>query len=198
MPESPRFRDAADLPQASYRHDFAAEIDQAEEALAEIVDRVFLRGELSLPIARTVFRANVVAVCVTAIREASAHGWIEELTGETPAPGNLEMLARLLAEIIDAENPRLHAKCIDFVLGLGLCQGKSETQIAREEGVGKAAVSKRCKVLQKTFGVPPSRGMKREEACASYSKRQMGKRAKPMPQAWSFAGLLGRAAYGQA
>jgi hypothetical protein len=172
----------------------AGEIDGLEDELCEIAAAILVRSRLPFPMTRQLFGAAVGSVCIEALRTAAADGRVAELLGDSmPLQSNLELVARLLAEIIDADNPRLHAKCIDFVLGIGLCQGMSETQIARDEGVGKAAVSKRCKLIQKAFGLLPSRGMKSERACENYAERQKGKRAKPLPQPWAFSGLLGRA-----
>lgn len=172
----------------------AGEIDGLEDELKELAEQILAKSTLPFPLTRQLFGAAVAGVCIQAMQSAAADGRLAELLGDAmPLRNNLELVARLLAEIIDADNPRLHAKCIDFVLGIGLCQGMSETQIAREEGVGKAAVSKRCKLIQKAFGLLPGRGMKSEDACRNYAARQTGKRAKPIPQAWAFSGILGRA-----
>jgi hypothetical protein len=170
----------------------AAEIDKPEDRLLERIARM----SLALPpgVQRPFFNRCVAAAALAALRESARDGTLADLfDGLEPVSADLEGVARILAELIDSDNPRLQAKCMDFVLGTGLCQGKSQTVIALEEGVGKAAVSKRCKVLQTALGVPPGRGMKREEACASYRERQLGKRAKPKPQPWAFSKLLGRA-----
>lgn len=151
------------------------------------------RQAVTLPpaVQRAAFNRIVAGVCVTALHEAAESGELRELFGEAgPTGGDLEMVTRVLAELIDAANPRLQAKCLAYVLGLNLTGGKSETQIAREEGVKKATVSKRCIRIREAFGLPPSRGMKADSARQSYRDRQTGRRARPARLEWAFAGIL--------
>jgi len=145
----------------------------------------------------------VVAIAAGALRKADDRGVIQEMFGCT-APTTREDLAefaRKLMKVIDEDrNPRLQAKCVAFVFGLGMTGGKSQTEIAAEEGVGKAAVSKRCRNLVKEFPErfpadresAPARGMKTEKACRSYAERQKGKRARPPREEWKFVGMLTR------
>jgi hypothetical protein len=180
------FRDAADRPEASYRPDLADEIDRPEDRLLELIASQAVK--LPPGIQRTWLNQIVSQLAIGAMREAAKDGSLSDLfDGIEPNKADLELVARLLAELIDADNPRLQAKCLAFVFGL---TGKSETEIGDEEGVGKAAVSKRCIRLKQAFGLRPSRGMKSDKACDSYRRRQMGKRARPSREPWAFAGLL--------
>ncbi|MEQ1862777.1 MAG: hypothetical protein ABMA13_22885 [Chthoniobacteraceae bacterium] len=191
MPDS-RFRDASDLPAASHRPDMAGAVDSMEDRLLETI----ARQSVALPVGmqRPAFNRIVAGVAISALHEAARDGTLRELFGEAePSTGDLEMVTRVLAELIDAANPRLQAKCLAYVLGLNLNGGKSETEIAREEGVKKATVSKRCIRIREAFGLPPSRGMKQDRARASYRVRQTGRRARPARIEWAFTGLLNRA-----
>jgi hypothetical protein len=147
--------------------------------------------KLPAGISRLWFNQAVASVVVATLQDAASGKELGELfEGDGYTRSEMELAARLLAELIDATNPRLQAKCLAFVLGLNIGGGKSETAIALEEGVGRATVSKRCVRLKQVFALNPSRGMKSEAAVRSYSKRQTGKRARPKPIAWSLSGLL--------
>lgn len=99
-----------------------------------------------------------------------------------------ELLARLIAEIIDAPNPRVMARSIDFVFELGVCQGMSETKIAELEGVTKAAVSHYCIVLKETHRQgKPARGMKSNNAVESYRDLRLGCSSRQPVSEWPFA-----------
>lgn len=111
-------------------------------------------------------------------------------------PGFLERLARIIAEIIDAPNARLHAQCVDVVFQLGIQLGVSQTELAEQHAMTKGNVSKICVEMRQRFKVPPSRGMKSVEACTSYKLRQTGKRARPMRENWGHGASLKLAIYG--
>ena len=182
------FADPAGYNEASYRPDMAAEIDTPEDRVLEIIAAQAVK--LPATLSRPWFNQCVAGMVLTTIQEAAKDGSLGELFDGGYSRSEMELAARLLAELIDANNPRLQAKCLAFVLGLNIGGGKSETAIAREEGVGKATVSKRCIRLKQVFALSPSRGMKSEAAVRSYSRRQTGKRARPKPIAWSWTGLF--------
>lgn len=180
------FNDPAD--RASIRPDMDG-LDRLEERLLEAVGK----QAVSLPagMQRRWFNDVVVTIAVAALREAAAAGELRELfDGAAPTCGDLEMVTRVLAELMDADNAALQAECLAFALGLNVGGGKCQTEIAKKYKVGKAAVSKRCIRIRETFGLPPSRGMKSEEARASYADRQRGKRARPERMEWPFKGML--------
>ncbi len=178
--------DAAERPEASFRRDVASEIDTPEDRLREVIASTAIA--LPFGIQRPWFNKTVANFAIGALRDAAKAGALAELFDDIdPTKGDLETVSRLLAELIDADNSRLQAKCMAFVFGL---IDKSETEIGKEEGVGKAAVSKRCIRLKQAFGLRPSRGMKSDKACTSYRLRQMGRRARPPGEQWAFAGLL--------
>lgn len=181
------FRDASDMPEASYRPDLTG-LDGLEDRLMEIAARAVVN--LPAGIARTAFNGIVVNVCVAVLDEASRDGTLRELFSAGPTKSDLEMMTRILAELMDSDDPGLQAECLSFVLGLNVGGGRSETEIARARGVNKATVSKRCILIREAFGLPASRGMKTDAARASYSARQKGKRARPARVEWAYAGLL--------
>lgn len=166
-----------------------ADVDTPFERLIEAVHR----QTVALPagVKRDWFNNAVATIACQALQDAMEEGSLAQLFDAVePTKADLEMTARLLAELIDDDNPRLQAKCMDFVFGLRLCGGKSQTEIAQQEGVGKAAVSNRCVALREAFRLPPSRGMKSDRARESYAERQRGKRARPRPVEWAWKGLL--------
>lgn len=182
------FSDPADRPEASERPDMAG-LDRLEDRLLEAVSK----QAVTLPagLQRRWFNDVVVSVAVTALREAAEAGELSQLfDGAAPTGGDLEMVTRVLAELMDAENAGLQAECLAFALGLNVGGGTSQTEIARKHCVRKATVSKRCIRICETFGLPPSRGMKSEDARASYAVRQKGKRARPARVDWPFKGML--------
>jgi hypothetical protein len=165
-----------------------------EDLLSDVVREAIDRWQGNLPATLAEFRLIVAAIACEALEEAgSAAAGRAALSRR-----ERETIARLVSEFIDAKNPRLVAQCYDFTFGLGLQMGITETQIAAENGVGKAAVSRRCREIVKNFDIPPARGMKSEKAVGVYQRRAARKHAsrrathKPWAFAGSFAaGLLG-------
>jgi hypothetical protein len=183
-----KFSDPADYREASYRPDMAAEIDSAEDRFLELIAAQVVK--LPANISRQAFNHCVAGAVLGAMEEAKRDGSLGELFEGGGTRSEMELATRLLAELIDSNNPALQAECIAFVMGLNISGGKSETAIARKHGVNKATVSKRCVRLKQVFGLDPSRGMKSEKAVESYRARQTGKRARPAPMKWSWSGLL--------
>ena len=182
-----KFRDPADRPQAS-SWDPAAD-DVLEDEVLEMIARRAVT--LPLGMQRAYFDRCVASLLVELLSEASKSKTMRRLFDDaSPSTADMETVTRIVAELIDSDNPRLQSKCLAFVLGLNLHGGRSETEIAHEEGVTKATVSKRCIVLRETFGLPPSRGMKTDAARASYRLRQTGVRARPPRMEWGWRGIL--------
>ena len=102
-----------------------------------------------------------------------------------------ETVAKIISEMIDAENPRLRAQCYDLAFRLNLrVGGMTQDQIAQEHGIGKAAVSKECRRIVREFSLPPARGMKSREAVEVYRERQVEKHEKRRidHRPWKFGG----------
>lgn len=191
------FRDLADSPRASSRPDISQEVDTIENIVDSALQKAVRAWPGNIAAARHQFAAHIATAVAAALREAAADGRLAEVVGESMDAGGLAIIGMLLADIIDSGKPgeraRIEAQCVDFVLGTAVERGKSQTAIARENSVGKASVSKRCRQLVKRLGVLPSRGMKDEEAVAAYKDRQTGKRAKPKAEPWAFAGMIAQA-----
>lgn len=197
MSRHDKFRDRADSPKASYHPDIAAEIDRPEELLAEVLSFAASRWGGDLPRTLAEFRHVVAALAIGALRDAAATGAFAELfDGIEPDRSDLETCRLILAEILADGNPRLQAKCIDFVHGFGIIEEKTETEIAMSEGVGKAAVSKRCVTLREVFGLGPVHGMKDDDARESYRAKMQGRRTRPAAETWKYSGLFGRVCAG--
>ena len=175
-------------------------VERVESGAAERMDEESLfvnfvaRQAVQLPptISRQWFDQVVATTVVLALKEAAQAGALQDLFGgQSPKKSELDVMTMILAEMIDADNPRLHAKCMAFVLAPTLLGGRSEIDIGREEHLGRSAISKRCIRIREIFGLPPSRGMKKDSAREAYRKRQKGKRARAPREAWAFHGLLG-------
>ena len=82
-----------------------------------------------------------------------------------------DVLRRLLGELLNQKNAKLTIECLAVVSGIGF-MGDSMTEIARRNGVTRAAVSKRCVELTEKLGLPPSRGMRSLTARMSYARTQ--------------------------
>jgi len=59
-------------------------------------------------------------------------------------------LKAAITEILCSANPRMTAQCIDVALGLGI-EGKTQTEIAKENGFTRAAVNWQCRQIQQTY-----------------------------------------------
>lgn len=170
-------RDAADSPRACIDPDFA-EIE-ARELLSNAVHTY--GGPL--PVARQVFERFVLEVCAQSVAVA-----IED-AGEGSQDAH-QAIAAIIGEVRKMANPWLAMRCLPIVFSLPCGEGESETDIAGDFGLTKGAVSAVCIDLRKRLRVPPGRGMKKDTAREAYRLRQIGKRARPLPSRWPFAGLL--------
>jgi hypothetical protein len=182
MPNPVIFRDPADRAFEWPEIDIDSPLNHAMEMIAGTA------VQLPANVSREWFNKATAMLVIRVLETAAKEDRIADLfRGIEPNRADMEMTSRLLAELIDADNPRLQAKCMAFVLGM---IAQSQTQIARDENVGKAAVSKRCITICKVLGLPPSRGMKSVRSREAYAKRQTGRRSRPLPQKWAFADLL--------
>ncbi|XHR27639.1 MAG: hypothetical protein ACFUZC_17065 [Chthoniobacteraceae bacterium] len=85
----------------------------------------------------------------------------------------LDLLRRLIAEILSQGNARLTLECLALACGLGTLQGESMTSIAKRHGLSRAAVSKRCVDITEKLNLPPSRSMRSKKARKAYRKAQI-------------------------
>lgn len=80
-----------------------------------------------------------------------------------------ELLKGFLYRIIeDRHNPRLEAECISLAFGFGAARGLTQTQVARQYGLTRAAVSKRVREIKEAFNLPASEFMKSDRARDTY------------------------------
>lgn len=177
-------RDAADFTEASYFDDPSLGCDSLEDHVKELVSPRLAKGTRPED-AQKLF--NLVLFVVRTILDegrASALVDVQKLSGR-------ELLARLVAEIIDAPQPRLMARCVDFVFGLGVQLGKNETDIGEAENVTKASVSRYCVGLKRDYlGGTPAPGMKSNKAVEAYREINTGKRSRPAANAWDGFAIL--------
>jgi hypothetical protein len=114
----------------------------------------------------------VDAVC-PGCRENVRDGGTPSLPGGTehgPAQGSVlsraEFYRRFITLIQNARNAKFELGCYLIATGDAYADGVSMTEFAREWGVGKATVSKRCKIICAYLGIEPNRRYMRDEATA--------------------------------
>ena len=84
----------------------------------------------------------------------------------------MDVLRRLLGEVLTQKNSRLTLECLAVACGLTTLQGESMTRIAKRHGVSRAAVSKRCVDITQKLNLPPSRSMRSPKARKVYRNVQ--------------------------
>jgi hypothetical protein len=84
----------------------------------------------------------------------------------------MDVLRRLLGEVLTQKNARLTLECLAVACGLTTLQGESMTSIAKRHGVSRAAVSKRCVDITEKLNLPPSRAMRSPNARKVYRNVQ--------------------------
>lgn len=84
----------------------------------------------------------------------------------------MDVLRRLLGEVLTQKNARLTLECLAVACGLTTLQGESMTSIAKRHGVSRAAVSKRCVDITEKLNLPPSRAMRSSKARRVYRNVQ--------------------------
>lgn len=172
-------RDAAEFNEASYVDDPAEQIDSLQDHIRELVaaECPSLKGRELERFCKLV--ARVVSRLLTESR-LGPQIELRRLTGR-------ELLSCLIGEIIEAPEPRLMARCIDFVFVLGVQLGLSETDFARIEGVTKASASRYCVHLKDTYlSGRPAPGMKSAKAVDSYRALRSGRSSRAPRQDWAF------------
>lgn len=145
--------DIADSSAASYWPDIASELDSVEDCAREVCHEAGLIGlAIGITIAAALI-SQTIERCGGVLMNVNAH----------------ESLERAVMLLADSRRPRLDIDVLIFATGLYARLGLSGTKLAEKHGITRAAFSKRCKIVQKKLGIPPSRGMKSEKACQTYS-----------------------------
>lgn len=182
-------RDAAEYNESSTTPDVAG-LDSFEDVLTEIVHE---KWPSKWP--RELIGTQV-KFCTRILRAYLATGHGDHVVDVRRMEGR-ELLARLIAEIISAPHPRLMARCVDFVFGLGVQLGISETEIAALEGLTKATASHYCVTLKAVYrDGKPAPGMKSPAAVAKYTELRTGRSSRGPRQDWAFASAF-KQAYAQ-
>lgn len=182
-------RDAAEFHEASYSVDLTEHCDTLTDHVRELILETCpdLKGTPLVKIERLVAKV---------VRRLLDEGRLGPLVEVDRLQGR-ELLAALIAEIIEAPDARLMARAIDFVMMLGVQGGISETRIAELSGVTKASVSRYCILLKETYrGGKPAAGMKPNHAVKSYRDGRTGKSSRSPRQEWPFAATF-KQAYGK-
>ena len=103
---------------------------------------------------------------------------IEETPAKVAAIENeqvLDILRRLIGELIAERNARLSLECLALATGFSYLGG-TMTDIARRHCVTRAAVSKRCVELIERLNLEPSRAMRSLTARRAYRAAQLSTR----------------------
>lgn len=76
-----------------------------------------------------------------------------------PERSALTLVRALVGVLLADPNPALGRQCLALVTGIGY-DGSSMSEIAKQHGVTRASISKRCVELCETLGIPPTRAMR--------------------------------------
>lgn len=175
-------RDPAQYNEASFDPDPTEGLDTLSDHIRELAGK----HVRSLPPAQMAGLCRIIESVVTDLLDEGRLGAlvdVQRLTGR-------ELLARLMAEVIDAPDAAVMARSIDFTFSLGVQMGASQTEIARMDDVTKASISRHCRALCETYlGGRPSVGMKSVEAVKSYRAVQI-QRQRPAPPEWEFGHIF--------
>jgi hypothetical protein len=79
-----------------------------------------------------------------------------------------EFYRRFVTLLQSARNSKYMLGCYLIATGDAYAEGVSMEEFARQWSVGKAAVSKTCRVICRQLGLPPSRYMRTEETAAKF------------------------------
>lgn len=179
-------RDAAEFHEASHWPDVSAACDDLSSHVAELVHEEWpARADPAAKIAVTKLVTRVVTRLIN-------EGRMGPLVEVKRLPGR-ELLARLLDEILAAQDKELMVRCIDFVFETGVQLGISETEIGRICGVTKSTVSNYCVHLKEVYrGGVPAAGMKSNTAVQSYRRNRTGKSSRSARIEWPFAAVFAK------
>lgn len=182
-------RDAAEYHEASHWPDVAEGCDSLEDHVMELLCAEMPQHRGSEKLAQLAALVTKIVRAVMQQGMAGAAVDLKKLQGR-------ELMARLIAEIIDAPHARLMARCIDLTFSLGVQLGLNETQIASLEGLTKATASHYCVTLKDTYlEGRPAPGMKSNAAVESYRRVRTGKSSRGPRTEWAFAATF-MTAYG--
>lgn len=175
-----RDRDPSEYSEASYTVDPAASCDSLADHIKELVNE-------TCPQLAAKPKGKLQSLVAKIVRRLLKEGRLGPLVDVKRLQGR-ELMAALIGEIIEAPDARLMARCIDFVMELGVQLGISETKIAQLSGVNKASASRYCVHLKETYrGGRPAAGMKPNKAVESYRNGRTGRSSRGPRMEWAFA-----------
>jgi hypothetical protein len=184
-------RDAAEYHEASYECDPSEGCDTLADHIRELVGEVFPKVKDGRVLKTLNEGVRVV------VERLLTEGRLGPLV-DVPRLQGRELLASLVAEIIEAPDARLMARCVDFVMELGVMGGMSETRIAELSGVTRASASRYCVGLKNTYRAgKPAAGMKPNAAVESYRTGRMGRSSRCPRMEWGFAKTFEKHFYGR-
>lgn len=125
---------------------------------------------------------RVLTVVLECIREAQQRGMLEQRhdRGSNAAIALLDLIGH-------ADNPKLMVRCLRFVFNL---ESSSQSEIAEEFGLTRAAVSRICVSLTDRLGIAPSRGMRTLQAREAYRERAREHPHQRRVRSFAFQALL--------
>ncbi len=177
-------RDPAEFHEASHWPDPSAACDDLSSHVAELVDEEWPTK------ADPAAKKAVIKLVSRVVGRLMNEGRMGPLVDVQRLPGR-ELLARLIDEILAAQDKELMVRCIDFVFETGVQLGISETEIGRICRVTKSTVSNYCVHLKEVYrnGVPAA-GMKSKQAVNSYRVGRTGRSSRSARIEWPFANIF--------
>ena len=100
----------------------------------------------------------------------NCQGMVESSGSEEAMPQDAawDILRRILNHAYAKRNSKFTIECFFIAAGWAEADGISMTEVSVRWGVTKAAVSKYCREICETVGIPPSRYMRTEENAAKF------------------------------
>ena len=108
--------------------------------------------------------------------EREAYPEIENLVEERAKAYGAQLLSWVFARLQahkTARSANIDRDALVFALGMANLEGRTETAIAAQYGITKAAFSVRVKSWQKLLGLSPSSFMRSEKACRAYRNARL-------------------------
>ena len=108
----------------------------------------------------------------------------EEIIERKSREYGAQLLSWVFARLQAHKSPKsasIDRDALVFALGMATLEGRTETSIASQYGITKAAFSARVKSWQKLIGLKPSSFMKSEAACKSYRKARLKNLTRKQP-----------------
>lgn len=122
---------------------------------------------------------KILGLVKTAFYKIANEGSISQVINQFVEEGRIENFKRgmlaTFSELIEAEDPVMAAESLAFVSELNIRTGKSQSDIARKRGCGRANVSKHCKKMLERYDLPIPSSMRSEKVVEIYRNRQLNK-----------------------